>query len=248
MVDTTSGRARSPWLRRYTERSHRHELVCFPHAGGSASAFRDWATLLPEPFGLAAVQYPSRQERITEPPAPDMAALADEVAGVLARDADGPPVALFGHSMGAVAAFEVARRLGSSRVSHLFVSAARPPAAPRESAAHLGDDTSLVAYLRSLGGAGAHLYEDPDLRALILPAVRGDLTLLARYRYRPGAPLRCPVTALVGDSDPSCTAAQADGWASHTTARFARHVMPGGHFYLESVPHDVLALVAGLLG
>lgn len=244
MYATSSGRAPSPWLRRFGSPSPaRRDLVCFPHAGGTASAFRDWAGLLSPSAGLLGVQYPGRQDRLDEPLATDIATLADDVATELARHADGPPLALFGHSMGAVVAFEVARRLGPGAVGHVFVSAARPPAEPRVFSDHLDDDASMVAYLRKLGGAGVDLYDDPDLRSLILPAVRGDLAMLARYRYRPGPPLRCPITAIVGETDPTCTAALAEGWSTYTATGFASHTMAGGHFYLETEPRSVVALV-----
>jgi surfactin synthase thioesterase subunit len=225
-------------------------LICFPHAGGSASAFWDWPRFLPDSVELVAVQYPGRQDRHGEPLPADLTTLAEQIT----RDVTGwldRPTAFFGHSMGATVAFEVARRLEPrypSPLGRLFVSARRPPSTPSPVKLEFGSDEQVMSYIRDLGGAGAALLEDEDLRELTLPMLRADFQLVERYRYTPGAPVTCPITAIGGDADPSFTEADAPGWKAHTTAGFDAQVLPGGHFYTETAAPQLVHLLAERLG
>jgi surfactin synthase thioesterase subunit len=227
------------WLRCAEERPFAaRRLVCLPHAGGSAHMYRDWCAGLPGTEVLA-VQYPGRADRIAEPLAEELHRLADEIAAALAPLTD-LPLAVFGHSMGAVVGYEVARRLeaAGSPPEHLFVSgmgAPHDPDRPGRDAVE-PDDDALVAALVGLGGTEAGAMADPVLRELVLPYVRSDFTMLQRYRYRPGPRLDCPVTAVTADDDPHVTAASADRWAELTRGGFIRHAVPGDHFYLTSRP------------
>jgi pyochelin biosynthetic protein PchC len=214
-------------------------LVCFPHAGGGASAYWRWPRLLPEQVEVLTVQYPGRQDRFADPYAESLLEMADpvtvELAGLLAERPT--PVVLFGHSMGALVAFEVARGMraaGLPSPSRLVVSAHPAPTRPR-SPGPVGDsDQAVLEYLRGLGGAGAELLDDPDLRELTLPMVRNDLRLTRNYRYLPGAPLDCPVSAIAGAADRSCTPEQMRDWRRQTTAEFDLAILPGDHFYTET--------------
>lgn len=231
----------SPWLYRFAVRPQaRVTLVCFPHAGGGASAYQRWAALLPPSVNLLAVQYPGRQSRFGEPCVEEMGVLVDHVVVALAGVTG--PVALFGHSMGALAGYEVARRLPAAAV-HLLVSAAQPPAHRRVGHEHEFDDEALIAYLVGLGGEGTEALRDPGLQEILLPVVRSDLTLLAGYRHLPGPTLTCPVTALVGLSDPGATPQDARRWREATTGDFDLKILPGGHFYLDQHLERVTALV-----
>ena len=226
------------------------QLVCFPHAGGNAGAFRQLAGRLPRWLELVAVQYPGRQDRFLEPPRTDLGTLADEVtaavAGTLTR-----PTAFLGHSMGATVAFEVARRLRPrfpSPLRWLFVSARKAPAECRPLALDFQQDEQVRAFVRGLGGAGAAALSDEDVWQLTLPALRTDLLLTAAYRYAPGSPLTCPVTAITGRDDASLRMDDAMRWADYTVAGFDAQSLPGGHFYLEESPAELAALLADKLG
>ena len=235
------------WLRRYHPAPAAGTvLVCFPHAGGSAGYFHPLSAALSPDVEVLAVQYPGRQDRRTEPFAADLPSLADAIADVLAAVPDGRPFAFLGHSMGAILAFEVAarfRQAGRTGPERLFASGRRAPSTARDERVHLGADAALVAEMRRLAGTDARLLEDPDVLAMILPATRADYRLIETYRWRPGPPLDCPISVLIGDDDPKATVDEARAWAKHTGRGCSLHVFPGGHFYLAEHAAAVVGLV-----
>ena len=236
----------SRWFRRFhPAEPGAPRLVCFPYAGGSASYFFPVSAALRPAVEVLAVQYPGRQDRRTEPVTADIGVLADEVTTALLAE-PAAPTAFFGHSMGAVVGYEVARRLERLGIvlSHLYVSGRRAPARPLpDEDVHTRDDAGVLAELRALGGAGTELLADPDVRELAMPAIRGDYAAIESYAYVPGPPLRCPVTALVGDRDGKAPVPEVKGWAGHTTGPFDLRVFPGGHFYLDTRNAEVLAAI-----
>jgi pyochelin biosynthesis protein PchC len=236
----------APWLLRFRSAPRATlRLVCFPHAGGGAASYRNWADRLPESVEVVGVQYPGRQNRYGEPCVEDMAVLVDQIVAAVSRELSGP-VAFFGHSMGAVVAFEVARRLRASdsiSVLRLFASAGPAPSARRSLGVHLRDDDGVVAYVRELGGSGADLLEIEDLRQVALPMIRSDLRLIETYRYAPGEPLSCPITAIVGDRDHTFSTVDARRWVVHTTAGLDIHELPGDHFYLDDQSDRLMPLI-----
>ncbi len=130
------------------------------------------------------------------------------MAGALRTVLDGRPYAFFGHSMGAVLAFETARRRAAERATgplRLFASARRAPSVPRTQTVHLRDDDGLLAEIRRLNGTNQQVLQDEELLALALPTIRADYRALETYRYAPGAPLDCPVTVLAGTRTPRPT-------------------------------------------
>ncbi|MEU7425621.1 alpha/beta fold hydrolase [Streptomyces sp. NPDC040750] len=248
-----------PWLRRYHGRPARAEatLVCLPHAGGSASFYYTWSEALSARYDVLAVQYPGRQDRHREPCLTDVGALAGALAEELAAAVPADrPLVFFGHSMGAVVGFETIRHLersGASRPPDLFLaSGRRAPALSRDDGIHRLSDAALITELGRLGGTDTSVLDDPELAQLVLPAVRADFTAVETYTPEVGAVVRCPVVALLGDSDPRVTPEQAAAWREHTTADFALRVFPGGHFYLgdgrAAVLSTVTAHVDALLG
>lgn len=242
---TTYNRVTNPWFVRFgSAPGATVRLVCFPHAGGGAAAYRSWTDLVPEWVEVIGVQYPGRQNRYREPGIDDMTVLVDGIVAAATRELTGT-VAFFGHSMGAAVAFEVARRLRTSdsiTVRRLFVSAGPAPSGRRSPDVHLRDDDGVVAYVRELGG-GADLLELEEIRQVALPVLRGDLRLIETYRHAPGEPLSCPVTALVGDRDHTFTTADARHWARHTSAGLDIHTLPGNHFYLNDQAHRLIPLI-----
>ncbi|MGW3044494.1 thioesterase II family protein [Kitasatospora sp. NPDC001159] len=240
----------SRWLRRYhpTEGAAAR-LVCFPHAGGSAGYFHPLSAAVSPYADVLCVQYPGRQDRRTEPGVTSIAELADRLYRVLRPCAD-RPLTFFGHSMGAVLAFEVARRFardGLDAPAHLFASGRRAPSLNRDERVHLLSDEELLAELLVLGGTSEQVLADPELREMILPPLRSDYTAIETYRGEVGAVLDCPTTALTGDADPRVTVDEARAWERHTSAAFDLRVFPGGHFYLADQAPAVLGLIIAQL-
>ncbi|WP_067608966.1 thioesterase II family protein [Nocardiopsis listeri] len=245
-----TGSVSDTWLRKYhPSPEHRTRLFCFPHAGGAASAYFALSQALGPTVEVSAVQYPGRQDRRLEACVEDLSVLADRAFQAVAASVDGP-VALLGHSMGAVVAYEVARRLqqkeGITPV-HLFVSARRAPSRHRQEDVRLRGDNGIIAEMRRLGGTDQSFLTDPDLRAMILPTLRADYTAVETYSWHPSELLACPVTAMVGTSDPYATADEVSSWRSHTSADFTMHEFPGGHFFLDACLSSVVRIILSSL-
>ncbi|MFJ4656780.1 thioesterase II family protein [Nocardia sp. NPDC088792] len=235
------------WVRRYQPSPDSAvRLVCLPHAGGSASFFQPVARALTRTVDVLAVQYPGRQDRYAEPCIIDLRELAGHVFEAIKAWTD-IPLALFGHSMGATVAFEVALRLEQElgvTPTVLFASGRRAPSQHRDEPVHLHDDNSLIAELLSLNGTDPNVLRDDEIRRMVLPAVRADYQAVETYRYEPGPKLKCRVVALVGDRDPRVSVADAKAWDEHTTGSFELRTFSGGHFYLVDELQDVLAVLA----
>ncbi|SFW75725.1 thioesterase II family protein [Amycolatopsis australiensis] len=237
------------WLRRYHDADEGAvQLFCLPHAGGSASFYHPMSAGLGRAVDVVAVQYPGRQDRRAEPGIDSLPVLADRLAEVLAGRA-GRPYALFGHSMGATLAFEVATRLERAGTGprHLFASGRRAPACRRDESVHLLDDDGMLAELRRLGGTDAAVLGDEEILRMALPAIRNDYTAAETYVHAPGPKLRTPVTVLTGDADPKTTLAEARAWQDHTDGEFELKVFRGGHFFLADHQAEVLRLISARL-
>lgn len=232
------------WLISYGAiRNATSRLYCFPYAGGGASAFRDWSALLPQGIELCAVQLPGRENRLREPAlvslAPIISALAMEIA-----KRDDLPFAFFGHSLGAVIGFELVRNLRDNyalQPTHLFVSGSRAPQITRDEPRYrVQSDADIVETLRSLNGTPEAVLENAELMQVLLPSLRADFTVASSYRYTPGKPLACPISAYGGEYDPGVTPYGLALWRQQTTSTFAMHLFPGDHFYLQSYRTDLL--------
>jgi pyochelin biosynthesis protein PchC len=224
-------------------------LVCFPHAGGSASVFQPWAEAFGPEIELLAVQYPGRQDRYREPLHESLTGLADLAAPAVRAAVGKGRYALFGHSMGATLAFEVARRLQREHGPELLVvSGRRAPSLFRaEEGDHLLDDATLTARLQQLSGTDPRLLDDPEARQMILPSVRSDLRAIETYRCPESAQVDAPVLTLTGDRDPWTTTAEAAAWSGHTTNRFDLRVYPGAHFFVADHRPAIADLVSSRL-
>ncbi|MFE0251795.1 thioesterase II family protein [Streptomyces sp. NPDC059010] len=239
---------RTRWLRGVRAPGARIRLVCFPHAGGAAGHFHDWAALTPPEIEVMAVQYPGRQDRLADPCPTTMDELADTVTKVLLHErADDRPLALFGHSMGASVAYEVARRLEEVpglALTRLFVSGRARPRVPQEEPPRPAPtDSEILDRVRLLDPAGAAVYEEPELRPFIMPALRADFGLLAAYRPARLHRLRTPVTVCGGDRDPGCAVEELTSWSDVTTQEPDIRVFEGGHFYLTPRKAELLGVI-----
>jgi pyochelin biosynthetic protein PchC len=229
------------WLRCYRRRpDSRARLVCFPFACGSASFYRPWAEQLPAGVELVAVQYPGHEDRFGEPCLEDLHRLADEVAEVLAGVA-GAPLVLFGHSLGAAVAYEVAHRLTghpTAELAALLVSG-RPAPHVAGAAADFSGDDALWAELARLGGTSPVVLDDPRMRRVFTPMLRGDFRMNAGYRPTGGL-LGCDIVAYRGESDDTASREEMTRWRDLTSGGFALREFPGGHFYLAPGQHRLL--------
>lgn len=233
------------WLRRLRPSGPGSStLVCFPHAGGAATSFQALAGLLAPETRVLAVQYPGRQDRRLEPVMSDVNELADHIARALDEAAIPEPVAFFGHSMGAIVAFEVALRLqerGATRApTRLLASARRAPSRVRPDRIHQLSDRELIDHVLDLGEPGAQLLKDEELVPLLLPVIRADYQAIEAYRCRPDTVVRSAVSILWAEDDPLVTEAEALAWREHTDAGTDALVFPsGGHFYLSRHVREV---------
>ena len=226
----------SPWIRCFHPApASTMRLVCLPHAGGSANAFRPLSAALGASVEVLAVQYPGRHDRFIEPPLTDIHRIADDIAGDAVLWAD-QPWAIFGHSMGALVGFEVARRLGCGP-THLFVSGHQAPDLPRKRGQdrpiHQLDNAGLIAELQLLNSAEVAALEHPEIQQLLLPTVRADYQAVETYKFEEGPALRMPISAYVGDADPLVDPIDAGEWRRFTAGAFRLEVFPGDHFYLQ---------------
>lgn len=215
------------------------------------AAFRGWSERLPDWVELSVLQLPGRGSRFRDVccHSLDEAArhAADDVAGL-----DDRPLAIFGHSLGALLGFEAARyltHLGRPPVC-LFTSARPAPALGDRNTpiAGLSDAEFVAEVLRRYDGIPAAVLQDPDLLALLLPSLRADIAMLEGYRYRAGAPLPCPIVSFGGDQDPHATVSELQSWSAETGGGHRVHVLPGGHFFLQTAAQALIAIVETELG
>lgn len=244
------GQTVNPWIvRARPVNSPRLRLFCFPHAGGGASSYRNWAAGLPDKLEVCAIQLPGREERLDDCPYARLDTLLQTLVGQL-RPWLNVPYALFGHELGALAAFELARRLchGGPAPSRLIVAGWPAPhlALPRELLHNLSDSDFLDRLARTCAAVPDAVRRDRAMLARILPGLRADFTMLEAYQYRPAERLDCPITALGGASDPTLSRDALAAWGEHTST-FSLQVFPGDRYFLHTAEGEVLAGLASLL-
>lgn len=214
----------------------RLRLLCVPYAGAGPDVFRPWAELLPPTVDLWAAQLPGRATRIREQPPTSLEPLVASLADALEPHL-GLPVALFGHSMGALIAFELAReirRRGLSEPAQLFVSGCEAPQlAPQETpVGHLSDD-ELLQRIREFAGTPEEVLQHVELMRFFLPVLRADFCVVESYAYHDHGPLSCPLSAFGGMQDPTIDRERLEAWRLQSLSLFRLRMIPGGHFYLD---------------
>jgi medium-chain acyl-[acyl-carrier-protein] hydrolase len=231
-------------------------LFCFSHAGMGASAYRLWPAALPVEIEMVAIQLPGRESRLRDAPYTSIASIVTALESTLPEQL-AIPFAFFGHSMGAVVAFETARALersGRPVPTHLFVSGRRPPRIPDpEPPMHTLPTAEFIAELqRRYGGIPAEVLEHADLMELLLPCVRADITALETHEFTPGPKLQIPISAFGGTHDVRTPRAHLEAWREETSAKFRLREFPGEHFYLtsqrEALLADIVATTAPITG
>ncbi|OLT20855.1 thioesterase [Actinomadura sp. CNU-125] len=211
-------------------------LLLLPHAGGGAASFTHWPALFPPTISAVRVQLPGREEAAAQPPFRRVHHAVDALLPLMRRLGEAP-MALYGHSMGALVAFELARSLGVAGMPpvHLFVSGRRAPHLPARSAPIHGlPEDAFVEAVERLGGIPSAAGRSRAFRRYAVPLIRADLELSEEYTHHPGPLLTCPITAFRGDSDPIVDVAEARGWSTRTDARFRLHTFAGDHFFHQA--------------
>lgn len=223
-------------------------LFTFPFAGGGSSIYRQWDTQL-QGIDVFAATLPGRERRLLEPPMGDLTLLLRHMLPAVLELAD-RPFALFGHSMGALIAYELACALEAQGVQpqHLIVSAYRSPEMPkRNRILHDLADADFLAELRRYGGSPDEVLHNPEIVHMLLPMLRADFRLHETYQYTHTTPLNCPISALAGRRDRHVTVAEIQGWREKTKNKFDLQIVEGEHFFVVNHLEDVLRLVQGYL-
>jgi medium-chain acyl-[acyl-carrier-protein] hydrolase len=228
----------------------RVRLVCLPFAGGGASAFRSWTAELPAGVEVCAVQPPGRETRFRDPPFTTMPSYVAALADAL-RPLFDLPVALLGHSMGALAAFELARELrrrGGFAPNRLVISGRTAPhLPPRRKPVHQLSDAAFRDELKHFGGTPTAVVDNDELMAIFLPTLRADFTAHETYQFVDEPPLDCPMLAVTGADDTVAPPTDIDEWRRHTQAEFQSQVFAGDHFYLQTQRRQLLHRIAQFL-
>jgi medium-chain acyl-[acyl-carrier-protein] hydrolase len=211
-------------------------LFCLPFAGGGAVAYHSWTERIPADIELVRVHLPGREIRLRESLFTRIASLVDILAEELPVWMD-RPFAVYGHSMGALVAFELTRELRRRNLrapAHLFVSGYRAPHLPPSEPpfSHL-PDAQFIDRVRQYGGIPNLVAQSEELMEIFLPILRADFEMMETYVYKEETPLECPFTAFGGLADPKVTRERILAWKMHTSMNFRAHFFPGGHFFIQ---------------
>lgn len=230
----------SKWIAPYHKRNPQAaiRLFCFPYAGGGASVFARWMKDLPPDIEVCPVQLPGRENRISEPCLTGVKDVAARAAEALAPYFD-MRFAFFGHSLGALIAYELAqtlRRTRGAQPQHLIVSAHRAPQSPFPLAPTWQlPDADLKRRLVELNGTPKEVLRHPELLELVLPLIRADFRLDETYTHPSDyEPLDCPITVFGGLHDTETSGADLQSWRAVTHARFELRMLDGDHFFIHS--------------
>jgi surfactin synthase thioesterase subunit len=254
MIDYMSSTARlsydSPYIRRTRRPGAQHRLFCLPHPGAGAGEYATWAPLLPPEIEIVAIQLPGREDRINEPAFTEATQLIPQVVQVL-RPYIQLSFSFFGHSGSALLAFELTRALRVNlhrEPEHLFVSGqAAPHLTDQLPVLHTLTDTQFIEAVYGIGGMSQTVLEDPQLKNLVLPALRADFTMWERHRPNSDSPLAVPITAFAGDCDKRAPADTLQAWRHHTTGPFKLLVLEGDHFFVRDRRTQITSTIGAAL-
>ncbi|XWK86460.1 MAG: thioesterase II family protein [Phormidium sp.] len=225
-------------------------LFCFHYAGGGAVSFRSWWDYLPSTVEVCPIELPGRSFRAQETPFTQIEPLIEALAPVVLPNLT-KPFAFFGHSLGALVSFELARVLRKEynrSPLHLFVSGHRAPQIPdRHPPIRALPNSEFLEVLRRYNGTPEAILENAELMELLLPTLRADFSVVETYSYKPEAPLDCPITVFGGLEDWKANALDLEPWREQTNSAFSLEMFPGDHFFIHSAQTLVLERLSQLL-
>ncbi|ETW24254.1 thioesterase II family protein [Mycobacterium gastri] len=237
------------WIRQFhrPESSNSLPLLVFPHAGAGASAYREFSKILSPTFNVIVFQYPGRQDRAGQAPLESLPEIAAGAFGDFStsdhnRDI---PIVTFGHSMGALVAFEFVRLAEAAGivVQHLHASAAVAPCHVAAKPPHPKDDESILNHLAALEGTDSDVFANRELMRLALPVLKADYKAFDTYSCAEDVKVATPIQAMGGDQDPYIALRDLYGWGKHTET-VSVTMFDGGHFYLRTHIDAVAKLLA----
>lgn len=225
----------------------RIRLICFPYAGGGASIFRTWSKALPAQIEVWPIQLPGRENRLAETPFTCMPDLIEALALALRPSLTGA-YAFFGHSMGSLICFELARYLRAQGHMpgpvHLFVSGHRAPHLPDPDVPSYNlPEPEFVNELQRLNGTPEAVLQNEELLHLLMPLLRADFSICETYIYQRSKALSCPLTAFGGLQDQDTPRDAIASWREHTSGSFKQRFFPGNHFFLETEQSSLLLAI-----
>jgi medium-chain acyl-[acyl-carrier-protein] hydrolase len=228
-----------------TSQSHLR-LFCFPYAGGSASIFRSWVNVLGPNIQVCPVHLPGRERRIKEPPFTQLETLVSALANALQCHLD-RPFAFFGHSMGALISFELARELRRKNVTspeYLFISGRHAPQlASLTPPIHRLSQLAFMDALHHYQGTPNNVFENAELMQLLLPTLRADFSLCETYVYSEEDPLGCPISVFGGLQDKYANPLSLQGWQKQTSNSFSLQLFEGNHFFLNTLGNQLFQAI-----
>ncbi|MBV6708158.1 thioesterase II family protein [Bacillus thuringiensis] len=223
-------------------------LLCFPYAGGSALAYRQWNQILAEEVEVCPVQLPGRENRLAEEPIRSLPTLISFLADELEPVLNSPiPYAFFGHSMGALISYELAiemKKRSWQMPIRLFLSGkSSPQVSKRETPTYNLPKKEFIEELRKMNGTPEEVLDNHEIMDLFLPILRADFELVDNYQYEKSSMLSCPITVFGGIDDPSIKTEELKHWKELTTNHFNMHLFPGDHFFIYENEKKLLKVV-----
>ena len=224
-------------------------LLCLPHLAGNPVVFSGWDSLLPAGVTVVSAELPGRGRRLSETALTSIPAIVEDLVGRYA-DVWSRPFALYGHSMGAIVAYEAGRllcELGTPPAALIVAGCAAPQLVAEHPPWHERSDAEVVEYLRTQQGTPEAVLESPELAAIVIRVARADLEAWETYAYRPGPRLPTPITAVGGTRDPGVDPAALKAWRSCTSGEFRVELVEGDHFFVQTSRAALLDVIGRAL-
>lgn len=242
-----TNKSTNPWFSTQPKPHAKLRLFCVPYAGGGNWIFQTWMKSLPESVEVRPIQLPGRGPRIKDPLFRQLVPFAEAIAEGILSDCN-RPFAFFGHSMGAMLSFEIARYLRRAyqiKPVRLFVAGRRAPQIPdTDPPSYNLPESEFIEELRRIKGTPNEVLEHPELMQMMIPILRSDFEVCQTYECIPDRPLDCPISAFGGLEDDEETRERIEPWREQTTNSFSLHMLPGDHFFLHTSESLLLRLLS----